>query len=281
MKVVVTGATGFVGRYTVKSLLDEGCEVISITTNKSITNDIMEMLKGSELVYLNSLEGVSERMIQNNCIIHCAWNNVQNALAPSHYLHAFEQIKFIEKLAAFKPKKLIITGTCYEFGLTTGSVSVSDKTEPNTPYAQAKKFVHCAADKIISESARIEFVWARLFYMYGKGQHEKSIYSQLITAIENNEAAFDMSKGEQLFDYMKIEQVANNLAYLVQHKAPKIVHVCNGYPTSLRSLVESIVQEYNSSIALKLGCYPYRTQDSMALWGSESFDFQIKNVFEK
>ena len=280
MKVVVTGATGFVGRYTVKSLLDDGYEVISITTNKSITNDIMEMLEGSELVYVNSLEGVLERVIQNNCIIHCAWNNVQDTLAFSHYFHAFEQIKFIEKLAAFKPKKLIITGTCSEFGLTTGPVSVSDKTEPNTPYSQAKKFVHCAADKIISDSAQIEFVWARLFYMYGRGQHDKSIYSSLMKAIESNKADFDMSKGEQLFDYMKIEQVANNLAYLVQNKAPKIVHVSNGYPTSLRSLVESIVQEYNSSITLNLGNYPYRMQDSMAIWGSESFDFQIKNFFK-
>ena len=280
MKVVVTGATGFVGRYTVQSLLLKGYEVVSITTKKSIPNEIKDMLKGSEKVTITSLEDISKRLIKNNCIIHCAWNNVQNPLATSHHSHALEQIKFLEKLSAYKPKKLIITGTCYEFGLTTGAVSINDQTQPNTPYAQAKEFVRCAADKIINESAQIDLVWARLFYMYGKGQHDKSIYSQLIKAIQNNEVTFNMSKGEQIFDYMAIEEVADKLISLVQNKSPRIVHICKGYPTSLRSLVESIIQEHNSSISLNLGYYQYREQDSMALWGSESFESQMKR-FEK
>tara|TARA_A100001015_G_C14932568_1_gene689067 strand:+ start:258 stop:1100 length:843 start_codon:yes stop_codon:yes gene_type:complete len=276
MKVVVTGATGFVGSYTVKCLLLKGYEVVSITTNKSITNELKEMLKGSEIVTINSLEDVSSRLIKNNCIIHCAWSNVQNTLALSHYFHAFEQIKFIEKLSIHKPKKLIITGTCSEFGLSTGPVSINDQTQPNTPYAQAKEFVRFAADKIINESAKIDLVWARLFYMYGKGQHDKSIYTQLLTAIKNDEVSFNMSKGEQLLDYMQVDEVADKLTYLVQNKSSQIVHICNGYPTLLRSLVESIIQEYNSSISLNLGYYQYRAQDSMKLWGSESFDSQMQ-----
>jgi dTDP-6-deoxy-L-talose 4-dehydrogenase (NAD+) len=278
MKVVVTGATGFVGRYTVKRLLDEGYEVISITTNRSISTDTMEMLKGSEVVTIHSLTDVTEQIIDNNCVIHCAWSNVQNTLDTSHYFHAFEQISFIEKLAKFKPKKLIITGTCFEFGLATGSVSIADKTNPNTPYSQAKEFVHSAAVKILSENTQVEFCWARLFYMYGNGQHEKSIYSQLKASIERGETAFNMSRGEQLFDYMKIEEVAIKLASLVKNKVPEIVHVCKGYPTSLRGLVESLKEEFKSSISLNLDYYPYREQDSIALWGSESFESQIRKI---
>ena len=199
MKVVVTGATGFVGRYTVKHLLLKGYQVVSLTTNKSITNELNEMLKGSEIVTINSLEDVSKGLIKNNCIIHCAWSDVQNTLATSHYLHAFEQIKFIEKLSVYKPKKLIITGSCAEFGLTTGPVSINDQTKPNTPYSQAKEFVRFAADKIINESTQIDFVWARLFYMYGEGQHDRSLYSQLLAAIKNDEVSFNMSKGEQSY----------------------------------------------------------------------------------
>ena len=124
MKVVVTGATGFVGRYTVQSLLLNGYEVVSITTKKSIPKEFKNMLKGSQIVTINSLEDVSKRLIKNNCIIHCAWNNVQNTLAPSHYSHALEQIKFLEKLSVYEPKKLIITGTCSEFGLTTKPIRI-------------------------------------------------------------------------------------------------------------------------------------------------------------
>ena len=80
MKVVVTGATGFVGRYTVRRLLDSGYEVISITTNKSITDDVKEFINGSDVVTVNSLEEIPEEIIGGNSIIHSAWSNVQNTV---------------------------------------------------------------------------------------------------------------------------------------------------------------------------------------------------------
>lgn len=275
MKVVVTGATGFVGRYTVRRLLDSGYEVISITTNKSITYDIKKFLKGSCLITVNSLEDVSKEIVGGNSVIHCAWSNVHSTGDLSHYAHASEQVRFLSKISLFRPCKVIITGTCFEFGLLTGPVSVSDKSEPNTPYAQAKDFVRHASERILKGNANIHFIWARLFYIYGNGQHENSIYSQLLKAIQGNEEFFNMSKGEQLYDYMTIEKVAEQLTCLVSVDAPPIVHICNGYPISLRRLVEEIIVENKSNIKLKLGYYPYRTQDSIALWGNESFDSQV------
>ena len=281
MKVVVTGASGFVGRYTVRRLLDSGYEVISITTNKSITDDVKEFINGSDVVTVNSLEEIPEEIIGGNSIIHCAWSNVHNPVDVSHYLHASEQVKFISKIALFNPLKVIITGTCYEFGLRTGPVSVSDKSEPNSPYAKAKDFVRYASEEILKHDAQIDFIWARLFYVYGNGQHEKSIYSQLMKTIKSNQEFFNMSKGGQLYDYMNIEKVAEKLASLVSIDAPPIVHICNGYPILLRSLIEDILLENNSSIKLNLGYYPYRIQDSISLWGNESFDSQVHNCVTK
>ena len=196
-------------------------------------------------------------MIKNNCIIHCAWNNVQNTLATSHYSHALEQIKFFEKLSEYNPKKLIITGTCYEFGLTTGAVSINDQTNQILHMLKQKNLYAVRQIRSLM-SAQIGCLGS--LYMYGKGQHDKSIYSQLVTAIQNNEVAFNMSK-EQIFDYMAIEEVADKLISLVQNKSPRIVHICKGYPTSLRRFVEKIIQEYNSSISLNLGYYQHREQD--------------------
>jgi nucleoside-diphosphate-sugar epimerase len=275
MKVVVTGATGFVGRHTVRKLLDSGYEVVSITTKNTISEYVKGYINGSDVITVNALAEVSEDSIRNNIIIHCAWDNVQNTVDVSHYLHAVEQVKFISKIALFKPEKVIITGTCYEFGLRTGPVSVADRTQPNTPYAQAKDFVRLASEKILRDDAKIDFIWARLFYLYGVGQHEKSIYSQLITAINRKDRIFNMSKGEQLYDYMNVEDLAEKLASLATVKAPSIVHICNGYPTSLRTIAENILLEKKSSLQLNFGFYPYRKQDSIALWGAESFASQV------
>lgn len=281
MKVVVTGATGFVGRYTVRKFLDCGFEVISLTTNLSIPSTVRDFIDGSDLLTISALDEVPEDIISGNVIVHCAWSNVWNTVDLSHYSHASQQLKFISKLAACKPAKVIISGTCYEFGLRTGPVSVGDKSEPNTPYGHAKDFIRRASEKILKDDGQIDFVWARLFYMYGMGQHEGSIYSQLIKAINRKDEIFNMSKGEQLYDYMKVDTVAEKLVALVTTHAPPIVHICNGYPTSLRSLVEDILLEHNSSIKLNLGFYPYRTQDSIALWGAESFKSQLDDSLKQ
>jgi len=276
MNFIVTGSTGFVGRNTVRKLLDGGHKVTAVTTNSSISDDCLGYINGSEIVFVHKLSELAEHYISGNVVIHCAWSNVQNTMDTCHYYHSIEQLEFLEKICEYKPKKIIITGTCYEFGLSYGPVSVSDTPRPNTPYAHAKNFIHKAAEKIIKESTDIDFIWARLFYMYGSGQHEKSIYTQLINAIERGDSSFNMSKGEQLYDYMDVNKVAECLSYLATNDAPQIVHVCNGYPVSLRNLVEGVLEEKHSSLKLDLGYYPYRLEDSLAIWGAESFGTQMQ-----
>ena len=276
MKFVVTGATGFVGRHTVQKLLSYGYQVVSVTTNRSISDSVKGYIEGSDIFVLDSLEEISEDIIRESIIIHCAWSKVPATLDVSHYFHAVEHIKFISKIAKFKPKKVIVTGSCIEFGLHEGAVSVQDKPEPNTPYAQAKDFVRCACERILKDGEGIDFVWARLFYMYGDGQHEKAIYSQLINSIKRKDKTFNMSKGEQLYDYMNVKEVAEKLCVLATNLSPTIVHVSNGYPTLLRGLVEDILLQNDSSLKLNLGFFPYRIQDSLALWGAESFESQLE-----
>lgn len=276
MKYVVTGSTGFVGRNTVRNLLNNGHEVVSVTTNMSVSNNILNYIGSSEIIFVNSLNEIPSNILKDNVIIHCAWDNVQNIYDSSHFFHAFEQLQFLKKVYISKPTKLVMTGTCYEFGDAVGPVSFVNTPLPNTPYATAKDFVHRAGLKIISEENNIDFTWARLFYIYGVGQHEKSIYTQLTDAIERGDKVFNMSYGEQLFDYMKVSEVADCLSQIASYYSPSIVHVCKGYPTSLRSLAEGIIKERCSSIKLNLGYHPYRAKDSLAIWGAESFLSQTK-----
>lgn len=281
MKIVVTGSTGFVGRNTVRNLLNNGHEVISITTNTSLSNNTLDYIGSSEVIFVKSLNEITSNILKGNIIIHCAWDNVQNIHNSSHFFHAFEQLEFLKKVYISNPTKLVMTGTCYEFGDAVGPVSVVNTPFPNTPYATAKNFVHRAALKIISEENNIDFTWARLFYIYGIGQHEKSIYTQLTDAIQRGDKVFNMSYGEQLFDYMKVSEVADCLSKIALYYSPSVVHVCNGYPTSLRSLAEGIIQEKCSSIKLNLGYHPYRAKDSLAIWGAESFLSQTEFFKDK
>lgn len=280
MKIVVTGAAGFIGRYAVRSLVGEGHDVFAVTTRRSVSDTVKRYIDGSELVRVKALCEIPENIIKGNVLIHCAWSNVQDMNNASHYAHAHIQLQFISKIALFEPKKVIVTGTCFEFASSVGPVSVFDQPSPMNAYGHTKNFIRCASEAILRDKSEIELIWARLFHVYGEGQHDKSFYSQLLAAISNRDKFFNMSEGEQLYDYMRVEEVAKKLSFLCANKAPSIVHICNGYPVSLRRLAEKIIQERDASIELNLGYYPYRSQDPLSLWGRESFDLQM-DIFQK
>jgi dTDP-6-deoxy-L-talose 4-dehydrogenase (NAD+) len=104
--------------------------------------------------------------------------------------------------------------------------------------------------------------------MYGEGQNPGSLLAQLDRAIEAGDPVFNMSGGEQLRDYLPVQQVA---AYLVTiAESPNfggIVNVCSGVPISVRRLVEQRIADRKSMIRLNLGYYPYPDYEPMAFWG--------------
>lgn len=277
MRFIVSGSSGFIGRNTVKELLRSNNEVVAVTTNTNISDEAMRCLDGAKILVISSLTDLSHKIMDSSVIIHCAWENVHDILNKSHFNHAKEQISFLENVSKSAPRKIVITGSCYEFGLKEGAVSIADNTAPNSPYAKAKDYVHKEASKLFKVKSNIEFTWARLFYVYGEGQHEKSIYMQLTQAIKNKNKIFNMSSGSQLYDYMEISEVAKSLSILATRKSPEVVHVCKGYPIKLKSLVEELIFKENSKMKLRLGYFPDRESDSKALWGAESFSSQMQS----
>ncbi len=64
----------------------------------------------------------------------------------------------------------------------------------------------------------VDFQWARIFYMYGKGQAPNSLYSQIQDTIANSKAEFNMSNGDQIRDFLPVSLVAAKLKDLVLDK---------------------------------------------------------------
>ena len=109
--------------------------------------------------------------------------------------------------------------------------------------------------------------WARLFYINGKGQSPNSIIPQLDAAIDRGDKKFNMSKGEQLRDYLPVEKVAEQLIFLLVNKLNGTYNVSSGTPISIKSLVKNRITERGSSIDLNLGYYQYLKYEPMAFWG--------------
>jgi dTDP-6-deoxy-L-talose 4-dehydrogenase (NAD+) len=104
--------------------------------------------------------------------------------------------------------------------------------------------------------------------MYGAGQNPGSLFGQLEKAIKNKDPIFNMTGGEQLRDYLPVEQVADYIVMLAGSQgAEGIFNVCSGKPISIRKIVEDFIAERGSSLRLNRGYYPYATHEPIAFWG--------------
>ena len=271
MKVTVTGGTGFIGNYLVEALLDNGAEIIvtGIDINIAAQYHWFEKVTFIELDFnTKQNDEVLKKIASSDKLIHLAWSGLPNYKDLFHFEeNLMTQYFFLKELVSLGLKDITVTGTCLEYGMKEGPLSVEMPTDPQNPYALAKdtlrKFLQELQKK---ESFRLK--WLRLFYMYGKGQSEKSIISQLEKALKNGDKVFNMSGGEQLRDYLHVNEVAKRIADVaLDNQKNGIYNICSGKPISIKKLVENYLKENNKSIKLNLGYYPYPDYEPMAFWG--------------
>ena len=204
-------------------------------------------------------------------LIHLAWDGLSDYKSSIHIEYNLpNSFNLIKSLVKRGVSQVLVTGTCFEYGFQNGPIPSSAKTSPNNPYATAKDILRKQLESLTEEKFYC-LQWSRLFYMYGKGQSPNSLLSQLDIAIKNGECKFNMSGGEQLRDYLPIEDIVEQLADLHESSRCGTYNICSGKPISVRRLVEKRVKESGSNIKLNLGYYPYPDYEPMEFWGIRDF----------
>ena len=270
MKVLVTGATGFIGSYVVKELLKQQHHVIATSRDQ---NKARSYEWFSQVQYIPcDLNVVQENFFQffqqPELLIHLAWEGLPNYKDLFHLgKNLFSNYQFLKNMLEHGLKYLVVTGTCLEYGMQNGALNEDLETKPDNPYALAKDCLRKFLEQL-QKKIDFELKWVRLFYMYGKGQSPKAILSQLDKALQNGETSFNMSGGEQLRDYLSVEKVAEYIVKIaMQNKGYGIINCCSGVPVSIRKLVEDYLGKKQENIHLNLGYYPYPDYEPMAFWG--------------
>jgi nucleoside-diphosphate-sugar epimerase len=275
MKILITGATGFIGNHLITELLDQGHEIIATSTSEDRASTYKWFSKVRFIAYKITSDNYEGNLMEYfgnpDRVIHLAWEGLPD-YNNLHHIEAnlFSQYRFLKNLIVNGLKHLLVTGTCFEYGMQNGCLSENMLCFPSNPYAIAKdtlrKFINLIKDKYL-----LDFKWVRLFYMYGEGQAASSLISQLDNAIQNNQPDFNMSAGEQIRDFLQIDKVVKCLAKIaLQDHYSGIINCCSNQPVSVRKFVEDYLKKKKSDIRLNLGFYKYPPYEPLAFWGDNS-----------
>ena len=271
LKIAVTGATGFIGRHVLAELETRSVEHIALVRSSKAKANGYFKCSVVQFDLHNPPPNAFELMGRPDVLIHLAWSGLPNYKS----LHHFEQelpaqYRFLKNLIESGLQTLVVTGTCFEYGMQSGWLSEDDETRPENPYGFAKDTLRRQLE-YFKQLHPFNLTWARLFYLYGDGQAPNSLWSQLKNAIEQHDAVLNMSGGEQLRDYLPVNKVARQLVGLaLKQQDIGIINVCSGRPQSVRGLVEGWIHENHWKIDLNLGFYPYPNHEPMAFWGNAS-----------
>jgi dTDP-6-deoxy-L-talose 4-dehydrogenase (NAD+) len=279
-KVLVTGATGFIGNYVVQQLLQMNVAVIASSANAQ---------KAGTFSWFNSVQYIPFQFEtfdpiinyyrffgEPDLIIHLAWEGLPNYKSSFHTdINLPRHVAFLQNLVQHGLTDVAVTGTCFEYGMQEGCLQEDMAVFPANPYALAKNTLREQL-QAFQQQYPFSLKWIRLFYMFGKGQNPNSLLSQLDKALAAGEPVFNMSGGEQVRDYLPVEKVAAYIATIaLQKQVTGIINCCSGQPVKIKDFVNDYLAQKKQTIALNLGYYPYPDYEPMRFWGDNT---KLKNI---
>ncbi|MBK9533321.1 MAG: NAD(P)-dependent oxidoreductase [Chitinophagaceae bacterium] len=273
-KILITGATGFIGNYVVAQLLQKGYNVIATSSDMDKAKKAEWYSKVKYIPFdLKRFDESVNYFTFFECpdaMIHLAWEGLPNY---KEVFHVEENLprhyKFLKNIIQNGLKDITVSGTCLEYGMKEGCLIENMDCEPGNPYAIAKNELRKKLELLTQQDEfQFHFKWVRIFYMHGKGQGPNSLISQLDKALETSEPVFNMSGGEQERDFLSVEKVADYIVKIaLQNKVLGVINCCSGKPVAVRQFVEDYLKQQNKSIRLNLGYYQYTDYEPMKFWG--------------
>lgn len=274
MKILVTGANGYLGCGVVNALLDLNYEVIAVDFK---TDNIDSRAKIISCDLFN-VENPYESFQKPDVLVHLAWKDGFVHYSDTHISDLPNHYFFIKKIIEGGIKNIAIMGSMHEIGFYEGSIDENTICNPITPYGIAKD----ALRKLVFSLGKnndISIQWLRGFYIVGNTKFGSSIFSKITAAVLDGKKTFPFTKGQNQFDFLDYNDFCSQVAASVtQNVVDGIINICSGYPEKLADRVERFIKDNKYDIKLEYGAFPDRPYDSKAVWGSNLKITEILNA---
>lgn len=270
-RILVTGANGFVGRQIIKHLNSNNFRIIAIvrvgSENKLFESPNIERIISSKDIFSESEEWWTSTCAGVDQIIHAAWY-----VEPGKYLQSpknieclIGSIKMAHGAVKAGVKHIIGIGTCFEYELDGGYLSIDTPLNPLTPYAAAKASLYFILKSILS-AEKVKFTWCRLFYLYGEGEDERRLVPYIRKNLSNGKSV-NLTSGNQIRDYIDVCEVGNRIVNIAVNEHIGVFNICSGEAISVRQLAEKIADEYEGRRFLNFGAHPENVMDPSCVVG--------------
>lgn len=259
-RALVTGATGFVGRPALAALAKRGFEVHAVARSKRCTESGV-VWHDADLLEAGVADALL-RMVKPTHLVHFAWfakpGEFWSSTQNERWLDA--STRLVRAFAGGGGLRAIVAGTCAEYAWTSG-VCVEGETplSPVTLYGRCKHVLRQRAEEI-ADASGIEVAWGRIFFLYGPHEHPQRLVPSVTCSLLRGEEAA-CTDGEQVRDFMHVEDVADAFAALVDSDARGAVNMASGSGTRVRDLVDLIGRIVGRPDLLRFGAIPAPVND--------------------
>jgi nucleoside-diphosphate-sugar epimerase len=273
MKILITGATGFIGSHITQSLIKEGHHVYAICRNQSNFDKCSQFR--SQVIWINQDLKEWELELQEleiDQFIHTAWAGVtaDERNDWSLQLTNFEFSKSMIDLAIrLNAKKLICLGSQAEYGLYNYKVNEDHVPEPTDAYG-AVKLLTLYYLQNVAVHHELTWYWLRIFSIIGENENKSWLLSQVMTKLLSGEE-IELTPGEQFYDYLYIADFINTINQIISTHSNQsgVFNICSGRPVKIKELLLLVAEKLKvNPSALRFGAIPYRKSQNMYMVGS-------------